>query len=105
METYAILLRNSQSEKVHGKPGHAIPPLPPRKIITPVRPPTQRSALNITPYLQNQVGENFSPTHAPGTRQLRRHLPWGARVHKKLPYEILNLPIRQLFYALPIFLK
>ena len=25
VKTYAILLRNSQPEKVHGKPGHAIP--------------------------------------------------------------------------------
>ena len=37
--TYAILLRNSQPEKVHGKPGQAIPLPPPRKKILPVRPP------------------------------------------------------------------
>ena len=37
--TYAILLRNSQPEKAHGKPGQAIPLPPPRKKIPPVRPP------------------------------------------------------------------
>ena len=31
--TYAILLRNSQPEKVHGKPGQAIPLPPPPKLM------------------------------------------------------------------------
>ena len=39
VKTYAILLRNSQPEKVHGKPGHAIPLPPSRKKIPPWRPP------------------------------------------------------------------
>ena len=38
-KTYAILLRNSQPEKVHGKPGQALPLPPSRKKIPPVRPP------------------------------------------------------------------
>jgi len=38
VKTYAILLRNSQPEKVHGKPGQAIPLPPTRKIIPSVRP-------------------------------------------------------------------
>ena len=44
VKIYAILLRNPQPEKVHGKPGHAIPLPPSRKKIPPVRPrppPTQ----------------------------------------------------------------
>ena len=43
MITYAILLRNSQPGKVHGKPGQAIPLPPPPKKLPPVRPP-----INIT---------------------------------------------------------
>ena len=38
-KTYAILLRNSRPEKVHGKPGQALPLPPSRKKIPPVRPP------------------------------------------------------------------
>ena len=40
MITFLILLRNSQPKKVHGKPGQAIPLLPPPKKLPPVRPPT-----------------------------------------------------------------
>ena len=36
VKTYAILLRNSQPEKVHGKPGQALPLPPSRKKIPPV---------------------------------------------------------------------
>ena len=43
MVTCTILLRNSQPEKVHGKPGQAIPLPPPPKKLPPVRPP-----INIT---------------------------------------------------------
>ena len=43
MITCAILLRNPQLEKVHGKPGQAIPLPPPSKKLPPVRPP-----INIT---------------------------------------------------------
>ena len=39
VRTYAILLRNSQPEKVHGKPGQALPLPPSRKKIPPGRPP------------------------------------------------------------------
>ena len=39
MITCAILLRNSQPKKVHGKPGQAIPLPPPPKKLPPVRPP------------------------------------------------------------------
>ena len=39
VKTYAILLRNSQPEKVHGKPGHATLLPPSRKTIPPLRPP------------------------------------------------------------------
>ena len=43
VEACAILLRNSQPEKVHGKPGQAIPLPPPRKKIPPVRPPSKHN--------------------------------------------------------------
>ncbi len=39
VKTYAILLRNSQPEKAHGKPGQALPLPPSRKKIPPGRPP------------------------------------------------------------------